>query len=223
MAAAEPTLRIELLGGFRVIVGNESVPAAAWRRSKAAGLVKLLALAPGHRLHREQAMDVLWPELAATAAAANLRKAVHYARHAIHAEGASLIASVGESLSLPTDGLWVDVDAWRTATGHARRSGDPSVYADALELYREGLLPEDRFEEWTGPYRDELQSELVAVLGELAVAPDTGPIVSCRSSTASSEATPSRSSIASAASATSARTSAVTSTGPPRPVSARLT
>jgi DNA-binding SARP family transcriptional activator len=42
--------------------------------------VKLLALAPHHRLHREQLMDTLWPELAPEAAAANLRKAVHFAR-----------------------------------------------------------------------------------------------------------------------------------------------
>jgi hypothetical protein len=37
---------------------------ASWRLRKAAGLVKLLALAEGHRLHREQAMDLLWPDLA---------------------------------------------------------------------------------------------------------------------------------------------------------------
>src|SRR5438874_2119397 len=36
------------------------VPETAWRLKKARELVKLLALAPGHRLHREQVMDVLW-------------------------------------------------------------------------------------------------------------------------------------------------------------------
>ena len=41
-------------------------------------LVKLLALAPGYRLHREQVMDALWPDLAPEAAAGNLRKAVHF-------------------------------------------------------------------------------------------------------------------------------------------------
>ena len=56
-------LRIELLGGLRVSVGERQVPATEWRRSRAAGLVKLLALTPGHRLHREQVMDALWPDL----------------------------------------------------------------------------------------------------------------------------------------------------------------
>jgi DNA-binding SARP family transcriptional activator len=78
-------------------------------------------------------------------AAANLRKALHYARRAIAAdEGVGLIASVGESLSLPTEGLYVDVDAWRTATARARRGGDPAAYAEALGIYRGDLLPEDR-------------------------------------------------------------------------------
>ena len=167
---AEPQLlRIELLGGFRVTVGASVVPAASWRRSKAAGLLKLLALAPGHRLHREQAMDVLWPELEPAAAAANLRKAVHYARRAVDAtEGPNLIASVGDVLSLPSERLWIDVDAWRAAAAHARRAGDAAAYAEAVELYRNGLLPDDRYEEWTIVYRNELQAEFVALLEELA-------------------------------------------------------
>src|SRR5205823_5475980 len=41
-------------------------------RKEARELVKLLALAPGHRLHREQAMDVLWRERGPAAAANNL-------------------------------------------------------------------------------------------------------------------------------------------------------
>jgi len=155
-------LRIELLGGFRVAVGTDPVPADAWRRSRAAALVKLLALAPAHRLHREQVMDALWPELAPAAAAANLRKALHYARRTVE------IASVGELLSLERDGTQVDVDEFRATVAQARRTGDPEVYTAALELYREGLLPEDRFEEWAIATRDELHAEYVAILQELA-------------------------------------------------------
>jgi DNA-binding SARP family transcriptional activator len=58
---AEP-VRIWLLGGFRVSVGSRTVEEGVWRlRKAAAALVKLLALAPGHRLHRELAMDLLCP------------------------------------------------------------------------------------------------------------------------------------------------------------------
>jgi DNA-binding SARP family transcriptional activator len=62
-------LRIELLGAFRVTCGERVVPDDAWRRRKPAGLLKLLAMAPGHRLHREQLLDLLWPELDVMASA----------------------------------------------------------------------------------------------------------------------------------------------------------
>ena len=48
-----------MLGGFRVSVGFRVVEATSWRIRKAATLVKLLALAPGHRLHREQVTNLL--------------------------------------------------------------------------------------------------------------------------------------------------------------------
>jgi DNA-binding SARP family transcriptional activator len=52
-------VRIRLLGGFQVTVETRTIEDEAWRLRKAASLVKLLALAPGHRLHREQAMEAL--------------------------------------------------------------------------------------------------------------------------------------------------------------------
>jgi len=110
--------RIGLLGRFRVAVGGVEVPGEAWRCSKAAALVKLLALAPAHRMHREQVMDVLWPTLG-PAAAANLRKAVHYARRALDVEGSSAIVSSGEMLSLPSGQVVIDLEVWRAAAGRA--------------------------------------------------------------------------------------------------------
>jgi hypothetical protein len=55
-------VRIWLLGGFRVSVGSQTIEEGAWRLRKPAALVKLLALAPHHRLQREQIMDLLWPD-----------------------------------------------------------------------------------------------------------------------------------------------------------------
>jgi hypothetical protein len=52
-----------VLDGFRVSVGTRTIEEDVWPPKKAASLVKLLALAAGHRLQREQIMDLLWPEL----------------------------------------------------------------------------------------------------------------------------------------------------------------
>ena len=57
--ARSGVVRVWLLGGFRVSVGPRTIEHDQWRLRKAAASVKLLALTPGHSLHREQAMDTL--------------------------------------------------------------------------------------------------------------------------------------------------------------------
>ena len=69
-------ISLTLLGGFAAAVDGEPVPKSTWRLKKARELVKLLALAPCHRLHREQVMDVLWRDHSPSAAANNLHQAL---------------------------------------------------------------------------------------------------------------------------------------------------
>src|SRR3954454_7128151 len=123
-------VNVTLLGGFAVAVDGAAVPDTAWRLKKARELVKLLALARGHRLHREQAMDVLWRDLAPAAAANNLHQAVHVARRAL---GAGVSDVRDEVWSLAPE---VDVDALAAAAAEARRMKTPAAYRAALSLYR---------------------------------------------------------------------------------------
>ncbi|TPJ64968.1 hypothetical protein FJ471_14820, partial [Mesorhizobium sp. B2-7-1] len=62
---------IHLLGRFAVSVDGRAIPGADWRRDRAAALVKLLALKPAHRMHREQAMETFWPDADSEAAGAS--------------------------------------------------------------------------------------------------------------------------------------------------------
>jgi DNA-binding SARP family transcriptional activator len=75
-------VRVKMLGGFSVSVGSRVLEENAWRLKIAAALVKMLALAPGHRLHREQVMDLLWPDSGRNAASNSLRRVLHSARDA---------------------------------------------------------------------------------------------------------------------------------------------
>jgi hypothetical protein len=68
-------VRVWLLGSFRVSVGSITIEDSRWRLRNAAALVKLLALASGHRLHREQLTELLWPDLGSKAASNNLHQA----------------------------------------------------------------------------------------------------------------------------------------------------
>jgi DNA-binding SARP family transcriptional activator len=84
------TVRVWLLGSFRVSVGSRTIEQDRWRLKKAAALVKLLSPAPGHRLHREQAMDLLWPDSGRRAASNNLRQTLHTARRTLDLAMSSL-------------------------------------------------------------------------------------------------------------------------------------
>jgi DNA-binding SARP family transcriptional activator len=165
-------VRIWLLGGFRVAVGSRTVQESAWRLRKAASLVKLLALAPGHRMHREQAMNLLWPESDKKAASNNLRQTLHAARRALTsdpAEGSRYMASEDESLALcPAGSLWVDVKAFEQAASTASRSHEPTAYEVALDLYGGELLPADRYEEWAKEYGQRLRETRLSLLLGLA-------------------------------------------------------
>ncbi len=114
-------------------------------------------------------MDALWPELDPPAAAANLRKALHSARRSLDADGgAELILSAGDLLCLPSDGLSVDVDEYWSLVSAARRTGEISIYRRAVEAYKDGLLPEDRYEDWAVAAREELHAEWLVLVEELA-------------------------------------------------------
>jgi DNA-binding SARP family transcriptional activator len=83
-------LRVRMLGGFSVGVGSRNIGQNEWRLRRAAALIKLLALAPNHRLHREQIMDKLWPHLSRRAASNNLRRTLHVTRRVLRPAESSL-------------------------------------------------------------------------------------------------------------------------------------
>jgi DNA-binding SARP family transcriptional activator len=152
---------IRLLGGFHVEVDGRPLPAEAWPHRRGADLVKRLALAPQHRLHREQLMEDLWPDLGPEAGTANLRKAVHYARQALGAKEA--IVAEGEMLALwPDSHLSTDVDR---AEMHASKALATGVGLDAVaKLFTGDLLPEDRYAGWIESHRERLISRRLEVL-----------------------------------------------------------
>jgi predicted ATPase/DNA-binding SARP family transcriptional activator/DNA-binding CsgD family transcriptional regulator len=164
-------LRLWLLGGFSASVGDRTISQNEWRLRKAAALIKLLTLSPDHRLHREQAMEVLWPELGKKAASNNLRQTLHAARAILDQRaGSRYLASEHDLLVLcPQGQLWVDVNAFEEAAATARRSREPGAYRAAIGLYAGELLPGDLYEEWVENRRRELRQLYLGLLTELAV------------------------------------------------------
>jgi DNA-binding SARP family transcriptional activator len=191
-AQAPTTLLVQLLGGFTFALGEHSLDGSAWRLHKAQTLIKLLLLAPGHRLHRERALELLWPDLDVEAAANNLHYAMHAARGSLAqlwAPAPAAVPSPPDSPSGPLPGhapgtllrirhklltldlpvpLWIDAEAFEAAAADARRSTDAHLYEAAIALYRGDLLPDDPFEEWAANRRTALRASYLALLLDLA-------------------------------------------------------
>jgi DNA-binding SARP family transcriptional activator len=154
---------IRLMGPFEVIVDGRPVSVDSWRSRRAADLVKLLALEPERRLHREQVMESLWPELPVDAAAANLRKALHYARRAIGSENA-VQAQSGLLTLWPDAGIEVDLDRFHRDAEEAISNGDGEWCRRLAATYSGDVLPADRYEAWTEEPRRRARARHVALL-----------------------------------------------------------
>jgi DNA-binding SARP family transcriptional activator/tetratricopeptide (TPR) repeat protein len=129
---------IRLLGGFEVTVDSRPVPPDGWPQRRAADLVKLLAMAPGHRLARDQVLEALWPHLEPGPAAANLHKAASYARRALGERDAVVLAG-GQVQLAPNASVTTDLERLEAGDGDA---------------WRGELLPDDRYAEWTAAARE---------------------------------------------------------------------
>ena len=167
-----PALRVFLLGGFRVEQGGREPPAAAWgHRGSARALVKLLALAPGQRLHREQLVDTLWPDADPDSARNSFAKALHAARHALeptlpHRGSSAYLRLTDDMLGLDPHHTWVDVDHFERLTRAALPAGDVAAFEHAIDAYGGELLPEDRYAAWAMARRETLAAYyLQALLG----------------------------------------------------------
>ena len=156
-------MSVELLGGFAVQVGGRRVAADAWRHRRAAAVVQMLALAPQHRLAREQVLDALWPDLPPRAGGANLRKAAHHARRTLGLDGA-VVLDGGMVRLLPDGVVTTDVERFERCAADALQHDDAAACRQAAALHRGELLPEERYEAWCAQPREQLHATFLAVL-----------------------------------------------------------
>ncbi len=161
-----PTVRelaIELLGRWTVSVDGQEVSSDSWRSRRAADVVKLLALAPEHRIHRLQVMEALWPESEPEASGTNLRKALHFARLAL-ADERAIVNEHGVLVLTPEAQVDTDVERFEAASTQALETGDAAICRDAADLYRGDLLPNDLYESWTVEPRARVRRRYLDVL-----------------------------------------------------------
>lgn len=142
-----PDIRITLLGGFDVTVDGRPTGVGSLTRRHASGLIKLLALARGRRMHRERVLDALWHDEHVDQALPKLHKAAHFARQAI-GEADSIVLRDDHVALFPGAEVAIDAVRFEDLARRALEAGDASLAAEAADAYTGELLPGDRFEDW---------------------------------------------------------------------------
>lgn len=148
-----PVLRIHLLGPFAVERDDQPIAAIAWRRRRPLDLFKLICLAPGHAVHREEAIHRLWPDKDLECGANNLHRALHDLRGVIGERAAVLDKNVVRF----SEPVWIDVDELEQGIAAA----DLGTVETALALYRGALCPDDPYSELLVARRRALHDRVV--------------------------------------------------------------
>ena len=162
--AVPPALRVELLGGFRVLTdGRVSArPPSARQQQLIAFLVLHARSAP---IQRQRIAGSLWPESSDTQALTNLRRELHHLRDAwptldaLVDAGSRTLAWRGEA------GAVVDLVAFEAAADRGL-AGDRAALQEAARLYKGDVLP-DCAGEWIDADRERLRQRARKVLARL--------------------------------------------------------
>jgi DNA-binding SARP family transcriptional activator len=170
---AVPQLRIRLLGGFRVERVAPAGPISGWQRRTAKTLTKLLATYDRHALHREQILDILWPDVEVESALNSFGKTLYAARRALEPEllpreSSAYLRLTDAMVALDTAHVTIDADHFQRLAESALTQNDVAAYESALAAYGGELLPEDRYEDWCEERRDFLAGLYVRLLLGLA-------------------------------------------------------
>jgi predicted ATPase/DNA-binding SARP family transcriptional activator len=157
-----PVLEIRLLGHLALDWDGRPQPLAALPR--VTPLLAYLLLYRDRVVQRGYLANLLWPDVPEAEARANLRRHLHALRQALPVppDGLPWVRAEGSGLRWRPDGPW-----WLDVAAFERLGSMPEGAAEAAELYRGDLLP-DQYDDWLNAERERLRDLHQANLARLA-------------------------------------------------------
>jgi DNA-binding SARP family transcriptional activator len=159
-------LKIFAFGSLRVLRDVEEIPSAAWGRKKSRTLFAYLLCARPGRVHKEELIELLWPNADPARGTHMLQVVLSDLRAALgngasRREGRAFIRRVGEHYSLDVGPAgWVDAEAFdRLAAIQHLQAADT--------LYAGEFLAEERFADWAEVRRERYRDQYVDTLQRL--------------------------------------------------------
>jgi DNA-binding SARP family transcriptional activator len=153
-----------MLGGFRVRLPGVLL-VEGHLATKAAALLKILALRSHHEAHRDELAETLWPNQDSARAYNNVYKAIHHIRSSVGGANGDYRDLVTLRKGIVRLAPWVnvDLDVFLAAAKDARERKTFDAYDRAIELGSPELLPCNQYDDW----RNESQHELRELMAEL--------------------------------------------------------
>lgn len=164
-ASAPPLrLRARLFGDLQLSLNGEDVPVWGWRSKKAVSLLAMLLHHRGDPVHREQAMEALWPEGDPERSSKNLNVALTATRRGLeqaHPEGSKCLRRQGAFYRIAPETIeWLDVSEFLDLTTEATTlasagdlEGGERAANRALTLVGEEYLASEHYAEWASAER----------------------------------------------------------------------
>ncbi len=171
-----PAVRIECLGGFRVLRAGKPVPLGEWPSRKARDLLKILVARRCRPVPRSQLVDLLWPDDDESVAGPRLSVALSTVRSVldpgkqygadrfVRADRATVWLD-GSEAAVDVESFLADAQAGLDGAGSSRsvlllRAAESSYAGDFLE--------EDLYADWASGLREEARVAYVRVARALA-------------------------------------------------------
>jgi DNA-binding SARP family transcriptional activator len=154
-AAASTPVSITTLGEFRVEVDGVEVPTGEWGSRRARTLLKRLVAAQGWPVTRDELIELLWPDDAGAdrdRLSARLSVQLSAVRRVLRG---GVIAD-RSTVRLDLNAVDLDLARWNALTDER----------SIVDGYGE-FLPDDLYDDWSGPTRDEVRGRMVTAARRL--------------------------------------------------------
>ncbi|MFN8524513.1 MAG: BTAD domain-containing putative transcriptional regulator [Chloroflexota bacterium] len=176
-----PFLDLRCFGQFTVVRDGRTVPAEQFTRRPALTLLKILLMAYGRQIHREELMELLWPQADPRSSAALLKVVVHSLRHGLEpslprGSPSSFIRTSGPYYAFSTESphrldtrdFTKVANQGKVLDAHGQRTEALSAYGRACALYSGDLLEDERYSDWCAMERECLRETLISLLRRMA-------------------------------------------------------
>lgn len=176
LAASEETgpspVRVECLGGFRVLRIGKAVQLGEWPSKKARDLLKILVARRCRPVARVQLLDLLWPDQEETVASPRLSVALSTVRSVLDPDkqypADHFIGADRATIWLDGDQTAVDVEAFLHDARAGLDSNSLTLLRGAEASYSGDFLEEDVYADWAAGMREEARALYVRVARVLA-------------------------------------------------------